>query len=108
MQTVMETGVLDGTEKTDGTDGLDTCDYVVSSQTVATSAAWNAADCDSDGVTNGDEVTDGTDPLNADSDGDGVLDGTEKTDGTDGLDTCDYVVSSQTVGNKCSMECCRL
>ena len=90
-------GVLDGTEKTDGTDGLVTCDFVVSSQTVAPSTAWNTADCDSDGVTNADEVTDGTDPLKADTDGDGVIDGTEKTDGTDPTDTCDFVVSSQTV-----------
>ena len=63
MQTVMETECLMVQRKTDGTDGLDTCDYVVSSQTVATSAAWNAADCDSDGVTNGDEVTDGNGPI---------------------------------------------
>jgi len=69
----------------------------LASQTVTPSTAWNIADCDSDGVTNADELTDGTDPLNPDSDGDGVLDGTEKTDGTDGLDSCDFVLASQTV-----------
>ena len=37
-------------------------DFVTASQTVAPSVAWNAADCDGDGVTNGDEVADGTDP----------------------------------------------
>ena len=31
-------------------------------KTVAPSAAWNAADCDGDGVTNGDEAASGTDP----------------------------------------------
>ena len=88
---------------------LDTCDYVVSSQTVATSAAWNAADCDSDGVTNGDEVTDGTDPLNADSDGDGVA-GRYRERQTEQmrLDTCDYVVCKSNCSHKRSMEQCRL
>jgi hypothetical protein len=42
--------------------------------------------CDSDGVSNGDEITNGTDPLNAD-DGDGVNDGQEATDGTDPLNS---------------------
>ncbi|HEL2384484.1 TPA: hypothetical protein TZS71_002321, partial [Streptococcus suis] len=40
-------------------------------------------DDDGDGVTNGDELVDGTDPSNPDTDGDGVTDGQEKTDGTD-------------------------
>ncbi|WP_423997609.1 thrombospondin type 3 repeat-containing protein [Maribacter sp. IgM3_T14_3] len=60
---------------------------------------WNAADCDGDGVTNGQEVTDGTDPLDdcsyltasisetvtstSDCDGDGVPNNVEATDGTD-------------------------
>jgi hypothetical protein len=43
--------------------------------------------CDSDGVSNGDEITNGTDPLNADTDGDGVNDGQEATDGTDPLNS---------------------
>jgi hypothetical protein len=42
--------------------------------------------CDSDGVSN-DEITNGTDPLNADTDGDGVNDGQEATDGTDPLNS---------------------
>ena len=90
-------GVADDIEDTDGTDPTDTCDFVVSSQTVAPSTAWNTADCDSDGVTNADEVTDGTDPLKADTDGDGVIDGTEKTDGTDGLDYCSSIASNITL-----------
>ena len=81
-------GVIDGTEKTDGTSGTDLCDFVVSSQTLTPNSTWNTSDCDNDGVTNADEVTDGTDPLNADTDGDGVIDGTEKSDGTDALDFC--------------------
>ncbi|HEM6373110.1 TPA: LPXTG cell wall anchor domain-containing protein, partial [Streptococcus suis] len=40
-------------------------------------------DTDGDGVTDGQEKTDGTDSKNPDTDGDGVTDGQEKTDGTD-------------------------
>ncbi|MGB5555342.1 MAG: gliding motility-associated C-terminal domain-containing protein [Flavobacteriaceae bacterium] len=66
-------------------------------------------DCDGDGVTNEQEVTDGTDPQDpcsfilanqtvttsnewdaADCDGDGVPNGQEVIDGTDPLDPCDY------------------
>ncbi len=72
--------------------------------------------CDGDGVTNGQEVADGTDPLegcdlvvdnqtvtpsdewlNGDCDGDGVTNGQEVADGTDPLDGCDLVVANQTV-----------
>ena len=38
-----------------------------------------------DGVSDGDEKKDGTDPLNADTDGDGISDGDEKKIGTDPL-----------------------
>ena len=103
-------GVLDGDEISDGTDPNNDCDFVLASQSVATSAAWNTADCDGDGVTNGDEITDGTDPLNdcdyqtgsitvavtstADCDGDGVPNDDEYTDGTDGQDPCSYLQTS--------------
>jgi gliding motility-associated-like protein len=90
-------GVLDTTEKADGTDEKDFCKFVLAHQTATTSAAWNVADCDNDGVTNADELTDGTNPLNPDSDGDGVKDGTEKTDGTDAKDGCKFVLANQTV-----------
>ena len=55
------------------------------------------ADCDNDGLPNGEEVTNGTDPLNPDSDGDGVNDDTELTDGTDPLDPCELLLASQTL-----------
>jgi hypothetical protein len=42
-----------------------------------------AADFDQDGVSNADELTNGTDPLNPDSDGDQVPDGIEIAAGTD-------------------------
>ena len=41
------------------------------------------ADSDDDGLTDGEEITAGTQPLIADSDGDGILDGAEGTIGTD-------------------------
>ena len=73
-------------------------------------------DCDGDGVTNGQEVIDGTSGINpcdfilanvtsipsaawlaADCDGDGVTNGQEIVDGTDPLDPCDFVLASATV-----------
>jgi gliding motility-associated-like protein len=57
-------GVSDKQEKTDGTSGTNGCDYKPSSQVIANvSNAWKALDCDNDGVTNGQEVLNGTNPL---------------------------------------------
>jgi gliding motility-associated-like protein len=103
-------GVTDAQEALDGTDPTDRCSYKPASQTVATSAAWKAADCDADGLTNEEEKTgvdnpstpanpNGkiTDPLNVDTDGDGVTDAQEAIDGTDPTDPCAFKLSSQTV-----------
>lgn len=68
-------GVTDGDEAADGTNGTNLCSFVLSSQTLPPSIAWENADCDNDGLNNADELTTGTDPLNPDTDGDGVLDG---------------------------------
>ncbi|MAQ77037.1 hypothetical protein CL684_00695 [Candidatus Campbellbacteria bacterium] len=68
-------GVTDGDEAADGTNGTNLCSFVLSSQTLPPSTAWENADCDNDGLNNADELTIGTDPLNPDTDGDGVLDG---------------------------------
>jgi gliding motility-associated-like protein len=84
-------GVLDGTEVTDSTNPLNPCDYITASITEERTSQWLNADCDKDGLTNGEEIDLGTDPFDADTDGDGVLDGTEVTDGTNPLDVCDYV-----------------
>ena len=73
-------------------------------------------DDDGDGVTNGDEIDDGTDPndpcdfeedsitlpqtepyLSADCDGDGVTNGDEIADGTDPFDPCDFNEDSITL-----------
>ncbi len=53
------------------------------------------ADCDGDGLTNGEEEALGTDPLSADSDGDGVSDGQEVMDNTSAIDSCDLLVANQ-------------
>jgi gliding motility-associated-like protein len=90
-------GVIDGKEKTDGTDPKDSCKFILASQTLAPSTAWNTADCDGDGVTNAQEKADGTDPLKVDTDGDGVPDGTERTNGTSGTNPCSFVLASQTL-----------
>jgi gliding motility-associated-like protein len=90
-------GVIDGTEVADVTNPLIPCSFVLASQTVTPTAAWNALDCDNDGLTNEEEVLAGTDPLNPDSDGDGVIDGTEVADGTNPTDPCSFVFASQTV-----------
>ena len=66
-------GVLDGTEKTDGTDGLDFCSSIPSNITLLVSQDYLDADCDDDGLSNGDEIgPDVNNPI--DSDNDGVYD----------------------------------
>ena len=94
-------GVIDGTEKTDGTSGTDLCDFVVSSQTLTPNSTWNTSDCDNDGIPNdkdadpdGDGTNDNGDDTDGDGindandddiDGDGVTNEEEVTDGTDPL-----------------------
>ena len=77
-------GVSDGQEVADGTDPLDPAIYA--------GAPGPDIDSDGDGLTDTDE-TDlyGTDPNNSDTDGDGVGDGQEVADGTDPLDPNDYL-----------------
>ncbi len=54
-------------------------------------------DDDNDGISDLDEIKNGTDPLNADSDGDGVNDGQELRDGTNPNDLCSFKIASQTL-----------
>ena len=79
-------------------------------QNLSLTTFWQGLDCDGDGVTNGNEVNDGTNPQNAcdytyssisvtvsatdDCDGDGVGNDQEALDGTDPDDVCSYISSS--------------
>jgi gliding motility-associated-like protein len=81
-----------------------------------------ASDCDGDGVSNGQEAIDGTDPADAcslnsanqrlvpsaawlanDCDGDGVTNAVERTDGTDPTSGCSYNPASQVIANATSV-----
>ncbi|KAI9550001.1 hypothetical protein GHT06_003266 [Daphnia sinensis] len=93
-------GVSDAQEAKDGTDPNDPCSYLILSQDInVVGDTWKNADCDNDGVSNGQEIILGIDPWNIDSDGDGVPDGTEVADGTSPSDPCDYDADSQTLAN---------
>jgi gliding motility-associated-like protein len=90
------------------------CNSVLSINATITSQLL--LDCDGDGVNNGTEITDGTDPFNpcnytqlsvnmtqgglwaqADCDGDGVRNSNESNDLTNPFDPCSYVSSSITI-----------
>jgi hypothetical protein len=102
-------GVNDGTEYNgpdgnpltmgDNTDPTDPCDPVQAPGYAgydASNPIWAAADCDSDGLLNGEEGIYGTDPNDADTDDGGVNDGDEVANGTDptvGNGADDYVIS---------------
>ena len=86
----------------DNTDKNDPCDPVQAAGYTgydSTNAIWQAADCDGDGVTNGQEVTNGTDPYsNVDTDGDGINDDLEIDNGTDEANPCDPVQAAGYTG----------
>ncbi|SDM98657.1 gliding motility-associated C-terminal domain-containing protein, partial [Kriegella aquimaris] len=83
-------GIIDCEELTDGTDPLDDCDSIGGTP-------LPTSNCDSDELTEKEESIIGTDPTNPDTDGDGVIDGHEVTDSTNPLDICDFLLESQTV-----------
>ncbi|BFP42741.1 hypothetical protein FGF1_35860 [Flavobacteriaceae bacterium GF1] len=66
----------------------------------STDAAVTGGGCDDDGdgLTNGNEITLGTDPNNPDTDGDGINDGDEVTNTNDPLDPCDPVQATGYTG----------
>lgn len=85
-----EDGVINATEVTDTTNVNDPCSFLTSSITLPLGPIYNNADCDGDGLTNEIEtllLT--TDAFNPDTDGDGVNDGAEVNQGSDPLDPCD-------------------
>ncbi|MEL3925740.1 inverse autotransporter beta domain-containing protein [Aeromonas enteropelogenes] len=74
---------------------------VVIDTPVTVTVLASGIDSDGDGVSDEDENTNGTDPLNPDTDGDGLSDGDENTGGSDPLDPNDpgpsFVAGSLTV-----------
>ena len=83
---------------------------------------WNVLDCDGDGVINGDELADNTDPRNAcsfkaesrsvdvtsigvDCDGDGVISSKESTDNTNTLNSCSFNIDSITLAVTSREDC---
>ena len=83
-------GVANATEVTDNTEVTNPCSFLTASITLPLGPTYNNADCDGDGLTNETEtllLT--TDAFNPDTDGDGVNDGTEVNQGSDPLDPCD-------------------
>jgi hypothetical protein len=102
----------DGDDSTTDPDDTDSCIYSASQVVANVDAAWLASDCDGDGVTNGTEESNGTDPQDpcsynvadvtlvitsgADCDGDGVTDANEVADNTDPTDPCDFVTANIT------------
>jgi gliding motility-associated-like protein len=84
-----EDGVTNATEISDTTEVTNPCSFEASSITLPIGATFNNADCDGDGLTNANEATFTTDAFNPDTDGDGVNDGAEVNQGSDPLDPCD-------------------
>ncbi|WP_276167611.1 gliding motility-associated C-terminal domain-containing protein [Zobellia alginiliquefaciens] len=82
--------ILDCNEIIDGTDPFDDCDSI-------NGTPLPISDCDNDNLSEEEETLLGTDPKNPDTDGDGVIDGQEVTDNTDPLDSCDFVIENQTL-----------
>ena len=97
-------GILDSKEVLDGTSKTNPCDPKQNSGYTGydvDNAIWLGADCDTDGVTNSEELANGTDPyVNEikDSDGDGIPDFQEDADGTDKENPCDPVQDENFTG----------
>jgi gliding motility-associated-like protein len=100
---------------------FDPCSFFLSSVSVAPDSLWNTLDCDGDGVTNGIETSDVTNPLDpcsyenasislpitttVDCDGDGVTNANEFDDGTDATDPCSYDPDNITVVIVANVDC---
>ncbi|WP_282054302.1 gliding motility-associated C-terminal domain-containing protein [Maribacter luteus] len=88
--------INDGQEVTDSTDPLDDCDSI-------NGTPLGTSDCDDDGLSNEEENNLGTDPDIADTDGDMILDGQEITDGTDPLNPCSSIGGTPPAGVSCDI-----
>jgi gliding motility-associated-like protein len=84
-----EDGVTNATEVVDNTNFNDPCSFIAGSITLPIGAGYTNADCDGDGLINSVESSLATEIFNPDTDGDGVNDGAEVNQGSDPLDPCD-------------------
>ena len=88
-------GVLDTQEVLQGTDKNDPCDPVQDATYTSydpLNAVWQNSDCDSDGISNANELAGSTNPYfdeSLDTDGDGVSDSQELQNGSDKDNPCD-------------------
>ncbi|CAM4283969.1 gliding motility-associated C-terminal domain-containing protein [Zobellia nedashkovskayae] len=97
-------GVINGQEIDDDTNPEDPCDYIERSITLEQGGDYLISDCDEDGLTTSQEEAIGTDPDVADTDGDTILDGQEIEDGTDPLNPCDSLNGVPTLEAGCDPE----
>lgn len=92
-------GILDYLEIQNGTDKDNPCSPFQSPGYTGyntLNSIWAMSDCDRDGISNGDEIANESDPYfdeigGMDTDGDGIKDERETLDGTDLNDPCDPV-----------------
>jgi len=89
--------IINEQEVQDGTDPQDDCDHVNGTSLLT-------SDCDSDGLTTAEENQLGTNPDNPDTDGDGINDGREFTDATNPLDPCESIGGTPPAGSPCDLE----
>lgn len=97
-------GILDADEVSNGTHKNNPCDPKPESGYTGydrDNTIWLGADCDLDGITNGQELADGTDPFVdelKDSDGDGIPDFQEIVEGSEKGNPCDPAQSEDYTG----------
>ncbi len=97
-------GILDADEVLNGSNKNNPCDPKPASGYsgyTADNTIWLGADCDTDGMTNAQELAEGTDPFVdefKDADGDGIPDFQEIVDGTDKDNACDPVQNEEYTG----------
>lgn len=97
-------GILDADEILQSTNKNNPCDPKPASGYSgydSDNTIWLGADCDTDGVTNAQELADSTDPFvdeRKDADGDGIADFQEIIDGTDNENACDPVQNEAYTG----------
>ncbi len=108
-------------EAEDKTDSINSCSLIVGNISLIVTSL---EDCDGDGVSNADEASDKTNPIDGcsfslsrsgkgktkgwealDCDGDGVLNGNEEKDGTDVFNNCSYYLSSMTINPTKGFDC---